>query len=51
MRPALLHCRHFIIDIHKSYDWGFVLLIAMATAGALAVSRIQIARRSASHRC
>ncbi|HYK89807.1 MAG TPA: MFS transporter [Acidobacteriota bacterium] len=29
-----------IYDLHKSYYWGFAVLIGMATAGALAVSQI-----------
>ncbi len=35
-----------IYDVNKSYDWGFLVLIAMAAAGALAVSRIRTTRRS-----
>ncbi len=34
-----------IYDVNRSYDWGFLVLIAMAAAGALAVSQIRTARR------
>jgi MFS family permease len=33
-----------IYDLQKSYAWGFALLIAMAAAGAVAVSRIPLRR-------
>jgi MFS family permease len=35
-----------IYDLQKSYDWGFIVLMAMASAGALAVSRIPLKART-----
>ncbi len=36
-----------IYDLQKSYNWGFAVLIMMAAAGALAVSRIRTPQRAA----
>jgi MFS family permease len=38
-----------IYDLYRSYDWGFALLIAMAAAGACAVSQIRPKEYSARH--
>ena len=36
-----------IYDLHRSYDWGFGMLAAMAVIGAAAVSQIPMPRRHA----
>ncbi len=37
-----------IYDLHRSYNWGFAVLITMAAAGALAVSRIRTPKHEVS---
>jgi MFS family permease len=39
-----------IYDVQKSYHWGFIVLMAMAAAGALAVGRIPMKARWAGRR-